>query len=466
MKYYLSVDIGASSGRHILGWLENGRLMTEEVYRFDNGMKEVDGSRCWDIEHLKNSVIEGMKECKRIGKVPEYMGIDTWAVDYVLLDENDNILGKTYGYRDHRTTGMDKLVYEIISEEELYTKTGIQKQIFNTIYQLMAHKVNEPELLCKADTLLMIPDYLNYVLTGMKQTEYTNATTTQLVNATTGRWDIELIRKLGFPEKIFKHIAQPGSVVGRLTAEMEDEIGYNVTVMLPATHDTASAVLAVPYKGKGIYISSGTWSLMGVELKSANCSKASKDLNYTNEGGFARRYRYLKNIMGLWMIQSVRNEYGRKYSFAELCDMAEKENDFNAIVDVNDQVFLAPDSMIGAIVSYCERVGEQIPDTPGKLAKTVYTSLAKSYGETVKELETLTEEHFTEIYVVGGGCNADYLNELTAKTTGKTVYAGPSEATAIGNIMAQMIGTGLIENVEEARRIVFNSTSIKKYEPS
>lgn len=465
MEYYLAIDIGASSGRHILGWMEKGKLKTREVYRFDNGMKEVDGSRCWDINHLKESVIEGMKECKRIGKIPSYMGIDTWAVDYVLLDSEDNILGKTYGYRDSRTEGMDKLVYDIIPEEDLYGKTGIQKQIFNTIYQLMAHKTQEPELFAKAEDMLMIPDYLNFVLTGIKHAEYSNATTTQLVNAITGQWDIALIRSLGFPEKIFKGIFNPGNKVGTLSKEMEAEVGYNLTVMLAATHDTASAVLAVPYKNEGIYISSGTWSLMGTELMCANCTEKSRKLNYTNEGGFGRRYRYLKNIMGLWMIQSVRNELGREYSFAQMCEMAEEEKEFASTVDVNDQSFLAPDSMIQAIKDYCQKSGQQVPETVGQIAKVVYTSLSQSYARTALELEEISGRKYDEIYIVGGGCNAEYLNKLTAKATGKIVYAGPSEATAIGNIMAQMIGTGRVEDIAEARRIIFESSDIKEYRP-
>lgn len=465
MEYYLAIDIGASSGRHILGWIEKGKLKTEEVYRFDNGLKDVDGSKCWDIPHLKASVIEGMKQCKKIGKIPSYMGIDTWAVDYVLLDAEDNILGKTYGYRDKRTEGMDKLVYDVISEEELYGNTGIQKQIFNTIYQLMAHKTKEPELLEKAEDMLMIPDYLNFVLTGIKHTEYSNASTTQLVNAITGEWYMALIKKLGLPEKIFKGIFNPGNKVGSLSKEIVEEVGYDLTVMLPATHDTASAVLAVPYKSEGIYISSGTWSLMGTELMHANCKEISRELNYTNEGGFGRRYRYLKNIMGMWMIQSVRNELGREHSFAQMCQMAEAEKDFTSTVDVNDQSFLAPDSMIQAIKDYCEKTGQQVPKTVGQLAKVVYTSLSQSYAKTAEELENITGKKYDEIYIVGGGCNAEYLNRLTANATGKTVYAGPSEATAIGNIMAQMIGTGRVEDIAVARRIIFESSDIKEYRP-
>lgn len=464
MDYYLAVDIGASSGRHILGWLENGILKTEEVYRFDNGMEKKDGHLCWNIEKLFNSVLEGMKKCRQLGKTPVYMGIDTWAVDYVLLDNNENIVGATYGYRDHRTEGMDRVVYGKASQEELYFRTGIQKQIFNTIFQLAAHKEKEPDILDRAQHMLMIPDYLNFLLTGVMQTEYTNATTTGLVAAASGDWDFELIDRLGFPRRIFKPIVKPGTRVGSLRRNISDKVGYNLSVMLPATHDTGSAVLSVPYDGNGIYISSGTWSLMGIELLKADCSDKSLNKNMTNEGGFGDTFRYLKNIMGLWMIQSVRNEFGRKYSFEELCNMAEQEKDFEAVVDVNDESFLAPDSMTEAVKEYCRKHHfNRIPETPGQLAKTIYKSLSISYADTVKELEELSGRKYDAIYIVGGGCNADYLNRLTSEATGKKVYAGPSEATAIGNIVAQMIGTGLVKDKSEGRRIIYNSTDIKQY---
>lgn len=464
MDYYLAVDIGASSGRHILGWLENGILRTEEVYRFDNGMEKKDGHLIWNIENLYNHIIEGMKKCRQIGKTPAYMGIDTWAVDYVLLDKEDNVLGAAYGYRDHRTDGMDKVVYAKASQEELYLRTGIQKQIFNTIFQLTAHKEKEPDILSRAEHMLMIPDYLNFLLTGVKQTEYTNATTTGLVAAKSGDWDLELIDRLGLPKKIFKPIVKPGTRVGSLKQNIVNQVGYNLSVMLPATHDTASAVLSVPYDGDGIYISSGTWSLMGIELEKADCRPLSLNSNMTNEGGFGDTFRYLKNIMGLWMIQSVRNELGRKFTFGQLCDMAEKEKDFHALVNVNDESFLSPESMIEAVKEYCiQHNSDNIPDTPGQLAKTIYHSLSISYRDTVREIEELSGRKFTSIYIVGGGCNADYLNRITAETTGKNVYAGPAEATAIGNIIAQMIGTGLVKNKIEGRRIIYNSVDIKQY---
>lgn len=473
-KYYLAVDIGASSGRHILGTVRDGQISLEEIYRFENGMKSKNGHLCWDVEALFAEIKEGMKQCRRMGKLPESMGIDTWAVDFVLLDKNGSMLGDAVGYRDERTRGMDQVVYKTISLEELYQRTGIQKQIFNTIYQLTAVKETTPELLLKAEALLMIPDYFHYRLTGVKKQEYTNATTTQLVNPEGGTWDYELIERLGFPRRLFGELSMPGTVVGALSKEVAEEVGFFCTVILPATHDTASAVMAVPEAPGGedtvgdmLYISSGTWSLMGTELLKADCSDESRKANFTNEGGYDRRFRYLKNIMGLWMVQSVRRELyeaGEDYSFANLCQMASKES-IASIVDCNDQVFLAPKSMTEAVREFCQKSGMQVPETAGQLAAVIYNSLAKCYGDTIKELEQLTGKSYAAIHVVGGGSNAEYLNRLTAKATGRTVYAGPGEATAIGNLLAQMLAAGEFSNLYEAREGVFSSFAVREYEP-
>lgn len=471
-KYYLAVDIGASSGRHILGTVKDGIISLEEIYRFENGMKKMDGHLCWDVKALFKEIKEGMKKCVSLGKIPESMGIDTWAVDFVLLDSDNQVLGNAVGYRDDRTKGMDEKVYETISLEELYQKTGIQKQIFNTIYQLMAVKEETPELLSKAESMLMIPDYFHFLLTGVKKQEYTNATTTQLVSPETKTWDYELIESLGYPKKLFTELSMPGTVVGELTKEIQDEVGFNCKVVLPATHDTGSAVMAVPVPEADntsdtdvLYISSGTWSLMGTELMTANCSLDSMKANLTNEGGYDYRFRYLKNIMGLWMIQSVKKELaeaGEKYSFAELCEMASNET-IDSIVPCNDDEFLAPESMIEAVKNHCARSGKMVPGTAGQLAAVIYNSLAVCYGETVRELEAITGRNYAAINIVGGGSNAEYLNELTARHTGKTVYAGPGEATAIGNLLAQMIKAGEFKGLGDARSAVYRSFEIKTY---
>jgi len=463
-EYYLAIDIGASSGRHIIGYLDQGKLKIQEIYRFENGLSKQNGFLCWDLKQLFQEILTGLKACARLGKIPSYLGIDTWAVDFVLLDDQDQLIGHAVGYRDVRTQGMDERVYQKISLADLYQRTGIQKQIFNTIYQLMAVKTNQPQQLEKARSLLLIPDYFNFLLTGVKKTEYTNATTTQLIHAQTAGWDRELIERLGFKNEIFQDIEMPGTKVGFLTPEIEAAVGFNCQVILPATHDTASAVVAVPSTSDhGIYLSSGTWSLMGIERQKADCSSASMAFNFTNEGGYNFRFRYLKNIMGLWMIQSLKRELHDQYSFAQLCEMAAKEI-ITTVVDCQDDSFLAPKSMIEAIQTYCEARNLTVPRTPSELAAVIYNSLAHCYQKTVQELEARSQVQYRTIHIIGGGANAEYLNVLTANKTKKVVYAGPTEATAIGNLAVQMLSTGLFKDLQGARSCIYESFAIKKYE--
>jgi rhamnulokinase len=463
-NYYLAIDIGASSGRHILGHLKYGKMVLEEIHRFENGMKMKSGELCWDLEMLFNEIKVGMKKCKEIGKIPKSVGIDTWAVDFVLLDENENLLGNTVGYRDSRTQGMDEIVYSIIPEEKLYERTGIQKQVFNTIYQLMAVKEKHLQHMNKAKSMLMIPDYFHYLLSGVKKIEYTNATTSQLVSPKTKKWDEELIEMLGFPKDIFEEIVTPGTVLGNLTKEIQEEVGYDCRVVLPGTHDTASAVIAVPSNAEDtLYISSGTWSLMGIERLEADCSLKSKEQNFTNEGGYDYRFRYLKNIMGLWMIQSVKKELHTSYSYALLCEMASKA-EIDSIVDCNHSCFLAPESMVNEIKRYCRETKQKIPVTDGEIAAVIYKSLAACYGNTIKEIEELTGCFYGQIHVIGGGANADYLNHLTAQYTARKVIAGPIEATAIGNLMVQMMENKELSDLQDARNCVYQSFEINIYE--
>ncbi|MCR5278479.1 MAG: rhamnulokinase, partial [Lachnospiraceae bacterium] len=417
----------------------------------------------WDTDSLFKSILTGMRKCKEIGKIPVSVGIDTWGVDFVLLDENDKMLGPAVAYRDSRTEGIDKDVYKAIPEDELYARTGIQKQPFNTIYQLMAVKVKQSELLNKAHAMLMIPDYFNFLLTGVKAQEYTNATTGQLVSPETHDWDFELIDKLGYPRRIFQKMHKPGQTLGNLKKEVADAVGFDCKVVLPATHDTGSAVIAVPTnKDNVVYISSGTWSLMGTELMKADCSPESKSLNFTNEGGYDYRFRYLKNIMGLWMIQSVRKELAPTESFGSICEKAAK-CDIKSLVDANDGRFLAPKSMSEEVKKACAETGQQVPDGIYELACVIYNSLAVCYKKTIEELESITGLKYDSVYVVGGGSNAEYLNELTARHTGCTIYAGPGEATAIGNLAAQMLADGEISGLNEARKLVFDSFKVKEY---
>lgn len=464
MQYYLAVDIGASSGRHILSHLENGKIILEEIYRFSNGMVEVDGEKVWDSQKLFEDILTGMKKCYELGKIPVSMGIDTWAVDFALLDKEDHLIGKTVGYRDGRTKGMDQEVYKVISQDALYERTGIQKQIFNTIYQLMAVKMKKPQELADAKTMLLIPDYFNFLLTGRKVTEYTNASTTQLLHPETKEWDFELIDMLGFPRDIFTEIKLPGAIVGELTEEIQKKVGFCCKVVLPATHDTGSAVVAVPSNEEDVlYISSGTWSLMGTELKEAICTKESMEKNLTNEGGYDYRFRYLKNIMGMWMINSAKKEIADDMSYADICAMASKTT-IASIVPANDDRFLAPKNMTEEVKAACRESGQQVPEGIAEVAAVIYHSLAKCYADTMNEIEEITGKNYDCIHIVGGGSNAVYLNELTAKACGKTVYTGPTEATAVGNVAAQMIAAGELADLKSARECIFHSFKINKYE--
>lgn len=463
-EYYLAVDIGASSGRHILGSVAEGRIQLEEVYRFENGMKEKNGHLCWDSEYLFEQIVTGMRKCKEIGKIPVTMGIDTWGVDFVLVDKDGNKIGDSVGYRDSRTEHIKESVNQIVSSKELYGRTGIQDQPYNTINQLMALKAEKPEELEAAESMLMTPDYFNFCLTGIKKQEYTIATTGQLIDLGSDDWDYDLIAQLGLPKKIFLPISQPGTVVGSLKEEIREKVGFDCQVLMVASHDTASAVMSVPsLDDNSLYISSGTWSLMGIESKESNCSNESREAGFTNEGGYNFRYRYLKNIMGLWMIQSIKKEIGQGKSFGEICEEASKMK-IASVVDCNDSVFLAPPSMVTAVQDYCRNTKQQVPVTLPEMAAVIYNSLAKCYGKTKRQIEELYNVVFDRIYIIGGGSQADYLNRLTAKYAKCDVYAGPTEATAIGNLLAQMIYRKTFLRLEDARKCVMESFDVKKYE--
>ena len=481
MRYHLAIDIGASSGRHILGSIQDGKIVLEEVFRFENRQVRRNGHDCWDMENLWAGIMNGLKACRALGKLPATIGIDTWAVDFVLLNKIGEPVGDAVAYRDSRTAGMDRLVEAIIQPDELYTRTGIQKQIFNTIYQLMALKQEHPEQLVQAESLLMSPDYFNFRLTGVKRQEYTNATSTNLVHAGNKTWDMELIGRLGLPERLFGGLSMPGAAVGELLPEIREEAGFNAAVILPATHDTGSAFLAVPAKDENaVYLSSGTWSLLGVENEKPITTEASRLQNFTNEGGAWYRFRYLKNIMGLWMIQSIRRELngaayvegreskyasGRTWSFPDLIEEAKGAADFPSVVDANDGSFLSPDSMIDAVKTYCDKTGQTVPGSIGEVMQCVYRSLANCYRDAIDSLSRPTGKRYTSVNIVGGGCQDMYLNQLTANITGLPVYAGPVEGTAIGNLVVQMIAAGEFSSLQEARNSIKASFDIKEVTP-
>ncbi len=457
MKYYLAIDIGASSGRHIVAYLENGKMVTEEIYRFQNGPEDLtayDGQPhlMWTHERLFGEILNGLKKAKEIGKIPCSVGIDTWGVDYALLDENDEVIGGTYCYRDHRTDETIPEVHAKIPFAALYEKTGIQFASFNTVYQLLDDV--KTGRMAKAKSFLMLPDYFHFRLTGVKKQEYTNATTTGMVNSKTRAWDEEILSTLGYKKELFGELTQPGSIVGEFSDEIADIVGYKATVVLPATHDTASAVLAAPLSAQTPYISSGTWSLLGVEQNYAHTDEKAREAGYSNEGSVNGQYRLQINIMGLWMIQQVRHELGDKYSFAQLADMA-RANPVPDEINVNDQKFLAPESMIDAIN---ESVGRQLP--VGEMAYVIYNNLARYYDYSFKALEAVTGEKYETLNIIGGGSKNILLNELTMEYTGKKIITGPAEGTAIGNLMMQMVGGGDIQDVKEGREIIKASFDI------
>lgn len=467
MASYLAVDIGASSGRHILGRLEDGRLRLEELYRFDNGPVEQDGHKCWDVDTLEQHLLAGMRACAAAGHRPVSIAVDTWGCDYVLLDAAGRRMGPAIAYRDARTKGMDAVVEQRLPFEALYGITGIQKLRFNTVYQLAAQQHSDPAALPAASRLLMMPDYLHYRLSGVASNEYTIATTTALVDAQNRNWSAELLGTLGYPQKLFGQLAAPGTRLGPLRPEVAAQAGFNCAVVLPAAHDTGSAFLAVPAQGDdAVTLSSGTWSLLGTESDTPIITDAAREANFTNEGGYRYRTRFLKNIMGLWMIQSVRRELGRQdYSFARLEALARENAGFESVVDAEDEAFLAPDSMIAAVKEACRKSGQRVPATTGEVMQCIYRSLARCYRDAIRKMEDLTGRRFTSINIVGGGSQDRYLNQLTATAAGLPVWAGPTEGTVIGNLLVQMIADGVFPGIAEARRAVADSFELEVFQP-
>lgn len=453
-NYYLAIDIGASSGRHILGSIENGKLCLEEIYRFENGIKNENGTLIWDTENLFSHVKMGIARCKDIGKLPKTVAIDTWGVDYVLLDENEREIYPAVSYRDSRTNDGAAAVSAVISQSELYRRTGIQKQNFNTVYQLYCDK--ESGKLKGAKHFLMMPEYLSFKLTGVMKNEYTNASTTNLVDAQTKQWDTYILDKLGLPADIFLPLSVPGTSVGRFTDEIRGEIGFDCEVILCPSHDTASAVAACPIDDESVYISSGTWSLIGTENTQPVLSEDALAANFTNEGGIEYRFRFLKNFIGMWLLQNIRKDIDKSLSYDQMMQLA-MDSDFTDKIDPNAPCFVAPDSMIDAVRGYLGR-----PDLPlGDVISSVYHSLAASYKTAVDEIERISGKQIKSVHIVGGGSKDRYLNLLTAQYTGKKVYTGLMEATATGNILSQIMADKNID-LTEARKIIKTTFEIKE----
>ena len=487
---YAAVDIGASSGRIVVGRKTEGDVIElTEIHRFDNIQKRSGGHDCWDIDMLFRETLAGLIKCPEAGFAPKTIGIDTWGVDFVLLDENDQIIGDAVAYRDARTNGIYAAADAIMPPDQVYRRTGIQRQPFNTLYQLLALSNEDPDQLERARTFLMIPDYLAFLLTGTKANEYTNATTTGMLNARTQRWDSTILDAFGIPERIFCDVIMAGTDLGVVKPAVAKELGWAPHVVAPATHDTGSAYLAVPARDSdAVFLSSGTWSLLGVEHEGAITSDASRFQNFTNEGGFDLRFRFLKNIMGLWMIQSIRRELNGvsyvegkthaavddelpvfpapegEFSFPDLIEAARRATDFTARINVNDDRFLAPASMIDEIRRACYETGQPVPANIDELMACVYASLAACYAESISEMASLTGRTYTSINIVGGGCQDSYLNELTTRACGIPVFAGPIEGTSLGNLAVQMICDGAFPDLQSVRDAIRASFDVKRFE--
>ncbi|WP_394154345.1 rhamnulokinase [Vibrio maritimus] len=461
MRKLLAVDLGASSGRVILGTYDKDKLTLEEVHRFENSLLRIGKNVCWDTEMLLQEIKVGCDLARASHPTIDCMAIDTWGVDYVLIDAAGRKVDAAISYRDPRTSSVFEEVTEKLTKESIYSKTGIQFLPFNTLYQLASVVEKQPDWFSKVDKLLLIPDYLNFELSGIKGCEYTNATTTQLLNCHTDEWDEELLEKIGVPSSWLLPPEQPNRIIGSYS--LQD--GKSIPLASIASHDTASAILALPVQGDdAVYISSGTWSLMGFESRKPIVNEMAKAINVTNEGGAEKRYRVLKNIMGLWLIQNVQKELD-KYSFSELVSLAEVSTPMQSLIDPDHISFLNPNSMIDAIQTFCSQTGQTVPKTPGELALCVFESLALQYRKVFEELQSIKPTIADRIHIIGGGTQNTFLSQLCADAAGVEVTTGPIEASAIGNLCGQLIALGEVTDVAEARALVAKSFPTHKYLP-
>lgn len=459
MGYYLAFDLGAESGRAIVGRFHEGRLELEEIHRFPNTPLREPGSLRWDAPALAAG-IEGVLNRASLPPL-DGAGVDTWGVDYALVGRDGALVENPFHYRDSRTDGVMPEVFREVSRERIYDITGIQFLPFNTIYQLYAACRLTPASIERAHALLTIPDYLHYRLTGRLFSEYTNASTTQLVDARSRAWSSELIQALRLPLRLFPPIVQPGTPVGELKS--------GAPVIAPASHDTGSAVAAIPLSPETAYLSSGTWSLLGAEVAQPVITAEALQRNFTNEGGVCGTIRLLKNIAGLWLLQSCRRSWqagGREYSYEELHSAAaDQRYAFQAFFDPDHESFLKPPDMAQAIAAYCETTGQAPPAGPAAITRAILENLAFKYRLTLEALEELTGVHYREIRIVGGGSRNRLLNQFTANATGRTVVAGPVEATALGNIVMQMLATGAVKSLAEGRAVVDHSFPAERFQP-
>jgi len=464
--HFLAIDLGAESGRAMLGRLGGGVLSLDEICRFPNGPVRDNGSLRWDIRRLWSEIRRGLD--RSADRKPESIGLDTWGCDYALLDARGQLVEQPYHYRDVRTDGVMEAVWQRVSREEIYAITGIQFLVFNTLYQLYAACQKNPELIASAASFGTIPDLLNYWLTGELRGEFTMATTTQFVDATTRDWARELLARLDIPTRLLPPMIEPGSVLGALKADACTALA-GTPVVTPATHDTGSAVASVLSGRHTAFISSGTWSLLGTEVTEPVITPRARDLNFTNEGGVCGTTRLLKNIGGLWLLQACRRSWaatGHDYEYEGLLSAAgDHDRSFQSLFDPDHRGFFQPPDMVAAISDYCRQTGQVIPESPAAFARGILESLAFKYRLVIESLESLTGNRIEEIRIVGGGSRNRLLNQFTADATGCTVIAGPMEATALGNIAMQMLAVGAVGSLDEARRIIERSFPVERFEP-
>jgi rhamnulokinase len=470
MKNFLAFDIGASSGRGIIGTIENEKIELREIHRFPNGAKDSDGSLFWDFKALVSEIHTGLqKALDQVEKI-DGIGIDTWGVDYLILKKDGNFARPPYHYRDSRTDGMPEKVFKQIGEEELYSATGIQAMKFNTIFQLAAHQEKHPEDL-ENGTMLLMPDAIVYELSGKVGVEFTNASTTGLLNAEGCGWNYDILDRLGINKNVLPDLKSPCSVAGTLKQELQDKFNCEpVPIYYIGSHDTASAVAAVPASGDDdwAYISCGTWALLGSELKLPITGESARKAAFTNERGLEESYRFLTNIMGSWLFQESRrhwNSNGKNYSFMEMEAAASQSEALKFFINPNDESFFAPGNMPQNIVDFCQTTGQGRPESDAEILRCIYDSLAFCFKNKLELLKELSGKNFKQLHIVGGGCKDSLLMQLTADAIGLPVLAGPVEATAIGNIIAQGIANGEISDLSEGRRVILNSMNLKLYKP-
>ena len=469
---FLAFDFGASSGRAMLATFDGEKITLEEKHRFSNDPVNINGDLHWDVLRLFHEIKQGILKCANSGdRDIDCIGIDTWGVDYGLLDKNGKLLGNPYHYRDTRTDGMYEEAFKLVPKEEIYENTGIAFNWFNTVFQLLSAKISDDVTLKNADKLLFMPDLFNYFLTGEKKCEYTIASTSQMFDSKTHTWSCDMLDKLGIPTNLFADMVYPGEKVGVLKAELAEELGVEqIPVVAVASHDTGSAVASVPVEDDEdfVYISSGTWSLMGVELDKPMVTEDALKYNFTNEGGVNKTIRFLKNIMGLWLIQESRRQWDREgtlLSFDELEKQAKEATPFASLIDPDYHKFQTPGNMPKRIREYCEETGQKVPETKGEIVRCIAESLAFKYRQVVEGMEDVTGKKYDVINIVGGGIKDKMICSFTANATGRKVSTGPVEATSIGNVIVQGMAMGAIKDLAEGRRIVKNSFPIEVYEP-